>query len=234
MTRTATSKRPEKINPEIDWKKIDTVLLDMDGTLLDKHFDDYFWEQYVPEHYSLQHDIPVEQAREELLARYRRVENTLDWTDLHYWSRELGLDIPELKMRINHLIGVHPYVIEFLEACLARRKTLILVTNAHARTLDIKLDRTAIDPWFDRIIRADEIGEAKERVVFWQKLLDELAQPPDRILLADDTEKVLLAAEAAGFPRANLIFVARPSSRAPVTYSSRYPAIEYFKEIMPR
>ena len=34
------------------WDDITWVLLDMDGTLLDKHFDDYFWETLVPEEYA--------------------------------------------------------------------------------------------------------------------------------------------------------------------------------------
>ena len=89
----------EKERPQLPWEAIDTVLLDMDGTLLDKHFDDYFWEQYVPEHYSLLHDIPVEEARAQLRARYHAVRDTLDWSDLNYWSRELGLDLQELKLR---------------------------------------------------------------------------------------------------------------------------------------
>jgi FMN phosphatase YigB (HAD superfamily) len=29
--------------------EIKYVLLDMDGTLLDKYFDDYFWEHLLPE-----------------------------------------------------------------------------------------------------------------------------------------------------------------------------------------
>lgn len=220
-----------KIVPSFSWADIDTVLLDMDGTLLDKHFDDYFWEQYVPEHYSLVHDIPVARAREELLARYRSVENTLDWTDLDYWSRELGLDIPELKLRINHLIGVHPYVVEFLEYCLRQRKQLYLVTNAHPRTLCIKLEKTAIGPWFDRIICAEEVGLAKEVPAFWQRLEEMLHFDPARTMLADDTEKVLDAARDHGM--GVLIFVARPSSRKRVHYSARYPSIDYFKELIP-
>ena len=224
--------QPEKIFPALQWDDIDTVLLDMDGTLLDKHFDDYFWEQYVPEHYSLKHDIPIEQAREKLLALYRDVEDTLDWTDLNYWSHELGLDIPELKMRINHLIGVHPYVIEFLEFCLTMRKKLYLITNAHSGTLSIKLEKTSIGPWFDRIVCAEEIGVAKETIEFWQRLEDKLGFDKKRTLLADDTEKVLAAAESYGL--GHLIFVARPSSRKQVCYSSKYPAIEFFKELIPR
>ena len=163
-----------KIFPNFSWGEVDTVLLDMDGTLLDKHFDDYFWEVYVPEHYSLLHDISVQEAREQLKTRYKAVENTLDWTDLEYWTRELGLDIPELKMRVNHLIGVHPYVVEFLEFCLAVGKKLYLITNAHSKTLSIKLEKTSIGPWFDRVICAEEVGLAKEIPEFWRRLEDML------------------------------------------------------------
>ncbi len=229
---TLVSRQPEKIAPNLHWEEINTVLLDMDGTLLDKHFDDYFWEQYIPEHYSLLHDLPVEEARRELLSRYRAVENTLDWTDLGYWSNELGLDIPELKMRINHLIGVHPYVIEFLEFCLGRRKKLYLITNAHSSTLSIKLEKTSIGPWFDRIICAEEIGLAKEDERFWHLLEETLEFDKKSTLLADDTEKVLDAAGSYGI--GHLIFVARPSSRKQVRYSEHYPSIEFFKELIPK
>lgn len=221
-----------KIFPDFSWDAIDTVLLDMDGTLLDKHFDDYFWEVYVPEHYSLLHDISVEKAKEQLLKRYRAVENTLEWTDLEYWSHELGLDIPELKMRVNHLIGVHPYVIEFLEFCLAKRKKLYLITNAHSCTLNIKLEKTSIGPWFDRVVCAEEVGLAKENPEFWEKLEDLLAYDRQRTLLADDTEKVLRSAACYGM--GELIYVARSSSRQPVHYSKTFPSIDYFKELIPR
>ncbi|MDW7773288.1 MAG: HAD hydrolase-like protein [Desulfobulbaceae bacterium] len=220
----------KQIKPDFSWEDIDTVLLDMDGTLLDKHFDDYFWEQYVPEHFSLKHDLTVEDAKKELLERYRQVENTLDWTDLDYWSAELGLDIPELKIRINHLIDVHPYVPGFLRFCRERGKKVYLVTNAHSKTLTIKLEKTHISHLFDRIICAGEIGLAKEDLRFWMGLEKVLGFDRKRTLLADDTEKVLRSAEQYGIGL--LIFVARSSSRKPVCYSRRYPSIHYFKELM--
>jgi putative hydrolase of the HAD superfamily len=55
---------------------------------------------------------------------------------------------------------------------------------------------------------------------------------PKRTLLADDTEKVLRSADQYGM--GHLIFVARSSSRQPVSYSAIYPSIDYFKELMAR
>ena len=219
-----------KITPKFQWAEINTVLLDMDGTLLDKHFDDYFWEQYVPEHYSLKHNLSVDAAKKQLLQQYQKVENTLCWTDLDYWSEQLGLDIPELKTGLNHLIAVHPYVTEFIKFCHLIDKEVYLVTNAHPKTLSIKLEKTEIGHLFDSIVCADEIGLAKEEGLFWQRLEEKLGFEKASTMLADDTEKVLRSAEEYGI--GHLIFVARPSSMKPVAYSTRYPSIEYFNELI--
>jgi len=223
---------PEKIIPQFDWTDVDTVLLDMDGTLLDKHFDDYFWEQYIPEHYSLMHNLSIDEAKSELLGRYQNVESTLSWTDLDYWSEQLDMDIPGLKTGLNHLIAVHPYVGEFLLFCRINMKKIFLVTNAHPKTLSIKLEKASIGHLFDRIVCADEIGMAKEEGAFWHRLEQLLKFDKSTTLLADDTEKVLRSAEEYGMGQ--LVFVARPSSKKPVEYSSRYPSIEYFIELIPK
>src|SRR5512136_717036 len=98
----------------IDWTDIDTVLLDMDGTLLDRHFDDHFWLEHVPKRYAADRNIPLEMAKEHLYRLFRSQENTLNWTNLDYWTEQLGLDIPLLKREVDHLIAVHPFVTEFL------------------------------------------------------------------------------------------------------------------------
>ncbi len=219
-----------KIRPDFSWDDVETVMLDMDGTLLDKHFDDYFWEVYLPEHYSLLHNISVEEASQELRARYQKVENSLQWADLEYWSHTLELDLPELKLRINHLIGVHPYVIEFFEFCLKKRKKLYLVTNAHSTTLSIKLEKTSIGAWFDRVVCSEEVGFAKEEPEFWPRLQELLGFVPEKTLLVDDTEKVLRVADASGL--GYLVHIARSSSRRPACYSTGYPSIDYFKELV--
>lgn len=218
------------IRPAISWETIDCVLLDMDGTLLDSYFDDFFWEEYVPRVFAETNNLTPQEARKALLARYRRVEKTLQWSDLDYWSEQLGLDIPELKCKIDHLIQVHPYVIDFLEFLRDSSKKVYLVTNAHSKTLTIKLGKTAIGPYFHRIIPAEEVGEAKEQPVFWQKLEHILGFDRKTTLLVDDNANVLTAARNYGL--SNLIYVAKPSSRQPVRYSPEFASIVYFRELL--
>ena len=219
-----------QIIPDFSWKDVDTILLDMDGTLLDKYFDDHFWEEYVPKIFAETHKLSEEDARKGLLQRYQRVESTLQWCDLDYWSDQLGLNIPELKCKVDHLIKVHPYVVDFLVYAKSIKKEIHLVTNAHSKTLEIKMRKSALGKHFDRIVCHEEIGYAKEQPEFWDKLEAHLGYDRQRTLLADDTAKVLHSASQYGM--GFLIFVAYPSSRIPVQFSPDYPSITYFNELI--
>lgn len=214
----------------INWSQIDTVLLDMDGTLLDKHFDDYFWEHYVPEIYAQINGMDKLTARKMLLEVYRAKEGTLDWTDLDYWSEQLKLDIPALKLKVEHLIDVHPYVLDFLFFLQESNKKIYLVTNAHSKTLDIKMNKTALRGFFDRIICAEEVGLPKENTQFWGKLNDLIPYDKERTMLAEDTEKILYSAQEYGIK--HLIYVSRPSSQLPPKHSEEFPSIVYFNELI--
>jgi putative hydrolase of the HAD superfamily len=212
------------------WAQIDLVMLDMDGTLLDRHFDDYFWEHFVPEVYARNNQLTGDVARQQLRKKYQAREGTLAWTNLDFWSDELGLDIPVLKIQVDHLIAIHPYVVLFLEYCRGLGKRVWLVTNAHSKTLDIKMAKTALRDHFDRLICAEEVGVAKEDPGFWQRLQCLHAYNPERTLLVDDTEKVLVSAAQGGIQK--LICVARPSSRAAIRHSQQFTSITYFKELI--
>jgi len=224
-----TATRPTPDLP-VDWSAISTVLLDMDGTLLDKYFDDYFWEHYVPQVFAEKNGLDHEESRTALLQRYRAVESTLQWTDLDFWSEQLDLDIPELKRSIDHLIAVHPYVTDFLDFVRQLGKTTYLVTAAHDKTLRIKLAKTELGPRFDRIICAGEIGLPKESPSFWHRLEEVLGFQRAQTLLADDTAKVLQAARQHGIEY--LVFIAKPSSRLPVRHSTDFLSITTFNELM--
>jgi len=214
-----------------DWNLIDTVLLDMDGTLLDKYFDDHFWEEYVPACFAQKNRIAKQEAKENLMGRYLSIQGTLDWFDVDFWSKELDLDIPSLKRQVQHLIAVHPDVIPFLERLGTLEKGVYLVTNAHGKTLDLKMERTNLAHRFDGIITSHEIGIPKENPAFWEHLEKVFPFDPERTLLADDTEEVLFSAARYGIRY--LVFIAGSSSAKPPRDSDSFYSIKYFGEIMP-
>jgi putative hydrolase of the HAD superfamily len=215
----------------IDWNAVDKVFLDMDGTLLDLHFDSHFWLEHVPRRYSELRGIPPEQARSELLARYRSLEGTLEWYCVDHWSRELGLDVALLKAEVDHLIAVHPHVIDFLEALEARGMRRVLVTNAHQKSIALKMEKTRLAGHLDRIICAHDLRTAKEAPGFWD--LVQAIEPFDRerTLFVDDSPRVLSAAQDYGFRW--LLAVLQPDSRAAPNAAGEFPAIAHFAELMP-
>ncbi len=215
----------------IDWNCIDTVLLDMDGTLLDRHFDDYFWLEHVPRTFSKKNGIPLGKAKEELYRLFRSQENTLNWTDLDYWSQRLGLDIPVLKQEVDHLIAVHPFVVEFLLFLRRHGKSVYLVTNAHSKTLELKMRKTRLGPYFTGIISAHELGLPKEDKDFWNNLNVKIPYEPKRTLLAEDSETNLETARSYGIRY--LIYVSRYSSQIDPTASERFTSIHFFNQLIP-
>jgi len=183
---------------KIPLNEIKYVLLDMDGTLLDKYFDDYFWEHLVPEKYAGKNCITSGKAKKELLIKYKRHEGTLNWTDIDFWSRELDLDIPALKEQIRHMIEVHPHVEDFLKMLKKKEKKVFLVTNAHYKVLDLKFKKTDLGKYFDTAITSFEIGYPKEMLEFWKKAEKKLGFKKEETLFIDDTVAVLRTAEKFG------------------------------------
>jgi len=219
-----------QIAATFSWHQIDTILLDLDGTLLDKYFDDFFWEEFVPEVFARQNMINRAEAKQTLLNTYKKVENTLEWNDLDYWSAELGLNIPLLKKEIAHLISIRPQVIEFLDFLKEKKKNIYLVTNAHPKTIEVKFAKVNIREHFEAIFSSKDVGAAKEQPEFWHRLRTLLYFDKNRTLFIDDTEKVLQSAEDYGLY--HLLHIANPSSKQPAAFSATFPSIMSFKELM--
>lgn len=215
----------------IDWNNIDTVLLDMDGTLLDLYFDNHFWLEHLPQRYAHRHATTVERAREQLTLLFAAQRGTLNWYCVDYWSRELELDIAELKREIEHLIDIRPHVEEFLQRLQQSSRQVWLVTNAHRKSLDLKMQRTGLDRWFDRIISSHDLAAPKEAPEFWQRLRSEFPFAPSRALLIDDTASVLQAAQTFGV--GHLLTLFQPDSRQAHRIDTEFPGILHFDEIMP-
>lgn len=214
----------------IDWKNIDTVLLDMDGTLLDLNFDNHFWQEFVPLKFAELNGVSVSAAKQQLQPLFKSMEGQLEWYCLDYWSAALKLDIAGLKAEISGLIAVLPHVAEFLTAVAAARQQVFLVTNAHRDSLSLKMEKTCLQVFFDGIISSHDLGLPKENPGFWDLLEQRLGFDKQRTLLVDDSLSVLKAARQFGI--AGVVAVTKPDTRQAVRQVADFAAIEDFRQLM--
>lgn len=214
----------------IDWERIDSVFLDMDGTLLDLHFDNHFWLTHVPMRYAEKHGLSHEEGQKALMPRYQKVAGTMNWYCVDYWTRELQLDIARLKEEVAHLIAIHPYVIDFLRSLQCMGKRVVLVTNAHHKSLALKMERTRLASYFDAVICAHDLGIPKENPDFWEKLQAVEPFKAESTMLVDDSLPVLHSAQAYGI--AHLLAVYRPDTRLPDKEVGDFSAIRDFRDII--
>ncbi|TNF99340.1 MAG: GMP/IMP nucleotidase [Gammaproteobacteria bacterium] len=214
----------------IDWQQVKTVFLDMDGTLLDLYFDNHFWLEFVPRRYAEKHLIPLQQAHDLLIDKYKAVEGTMAWYCVDYWSEQLQLDIEGLKRETSHLINVHPHVIEFLRRLQQTHHRVVLVTNAHQKSLMLKMEKTALHDYLDKIICSHDIGLPKENPDFWKKLQDTESYEPSATLLVDDSLSVLHSARQYGI--AWLLAITRPDSRQEERIVNEFESVTSFAELI--
>ncbi|WP_396588318.1 GMP/IMP nucleotidase [Bermanella sp. R86510] len=215
----------------IPWNDIDTVLLDMDGTLLDLHFDNAFWIEHVPIQYAQYHGIDHYQAVEVLTQHMQKQQGKLQWYCLDYWSELTGLPIAELKKDLEHKIQFRPHVPDFLNSVKKAGKRSVIVTNAHRGSVDLKMQRTGLDNLVDRIVSSHDYGYAKEDQLFWQSLMADEPFHLERSVLIDDSVPVLESAKRFGIQ--HLMCIAQPDSQKPKRDIADFPSIEQFSDVMP-
>ena len=152
------------------WGSIESVCLDMDGTLLDLRFDNYFWLEVVPQRYGELHGVPAAVAREQLLPRIDAWRGRLEWYCVDHWTSELGIDIEALKVEVREHIRFLPGSEQFLERLGSLGKRRLLTTNAHPKALAVKDGQTGIGRYFDALVSSHVVGVAKESPEFWTRL----------------------------------------------------------------
>jgi putative hydrolase of the HAD superfamily len=199
-------------DPQTALANCNTLMLDMDGTVLDLAFDNYVWKELIPSEFAKLHGMTSEAARKQLFAHYRSMQGKLDWYCLDHWSERLGLDILALHRTVNHRIGFLPGARQFLEAVSQTDLRLLLVTNSHPDTLALKSEVTGVTGFFDATYSAHDIGHAKEDQSFWHALLEAEGFERKRTLFVDDTIPVLRS--AADFGIGMLVRIARPDTTA--------------------
>ena len=211
-------------------EQCETLMLDMDGTLLDLAFDNYMWLHHVPERYAKKHGLTLEKAREKLYRRFRELRGTLDWYCLDHWSEALGLDILGLHKDENYRIGYLPGAEAFLEAVSKKDVRVLLVTNSHIDTLLLKDEVTGVRNYFDRVYTSHEFGHPKEEQPFWESLREEEGFDPATTLFVDDNHDVLESAATFGIDM--LVAVTRPDTSEPNKDSRHYAGVEAVRDML--
>lgn len=213
------------------WTDVDTLLLDMDGTVLDLAFDDDFWTTRLPRAYARRHRLPMREARARLARWFESERGRLSWYCMDWWSRKTGVDLVRLTRRGRARIAVLPGVTEFLETVSEMGLRIWLVTNAHPAALGIKLDYTGMARYFERIVCAHDIGFPKEDLRFWRSLRARHGFSPGNSLLVDDNLDVLATANRFGIGR--VVAIRRPNSCRPPQHSGNHPAIDGLANLLP-
>lgn len=215
----------------IDWQSIDTVLLDMDGTLLDLKYDNTLWNQLVPDRYCAARPPGTEGARQALLRHMMDTRHTLNFYCLDYWARYTGLEIVALHHELAHLVQYRPGAESFLQWLERKGVGRILVTNAHRKSLAVKNAYSGLCNAMHATVSSHDYGYPKETERFWKSLAENHPFDSRRTLLIDDSQPVLDAAAAYGIE--HLLTVRQPDSGRPSREELAFSAFNDFRELMP-
>jgi HAD superfamily hydrolase (TIGR01509 family) len=216
--------------PSLPWRDIDTVLLDMDGTLLDLHFDNHFWLEHLPKRYAEVHGVSLAMAQMELMPLFEKNAGTLNWYCTDFWSTELNLPVKDLKVEIAHLIALRPDAETFLAAIKQAGKRVIMITNAHRDSLSLKMERLELAPYFERLISSHDYGYPKENPQFWDALQADIQFDRARSLFIDDTLPILRSAGRYGI--GHLLAVREPDSRKGPKDTEEFEAVEDYRSLI--
>lgn len=216
--------------PPLPWQQIETVLIDMDGTLLDLAFDQWFWQEHLPDVYAGRHGLTSAEATRRLTPRFEAVQGQLLWYCIDHWSRELEIDIRALKVAAGDRIRWLEGAPQFLARLAALSKRRWILTNAHPDTYAIKDARVAVGRHFDAVYSTHPFGVPKETAAFWPKFCEHTPFNPATTLLIDDSLPVLRAARAYGIRW--LRAIRRPDSGGVVRDTRDFEGIDSVADLL--
>jgi putative hydrolase of the HAD superfamily len=170
------------------FKDIGCLLIDMDGVILDNAYDNDFWQNQIPEVIADNKGIAFDDAKRLAIQIFNYKKNTKDWYDVDYWSNMLDIDIEAQKRSEKSFsrISLYDGVIDTL-SILKNKTKMILITNAHRKTLNIKLEKYNLTPYFDEMVCAHELNYVKEDIQLWYMLRSKYRLDYEKTLLVEDT-----------------------------------------------
>lgn len=174
----------------------------MDGTLVDPEFTDWVWLHGIPELYARKRGLPFDEAKAVVVKEYQKVgEGATEWYDIKYWFRLFQFDeawetlLKRYADRIRAYEDAHPILKRLKE-----RYPLVLTSNAGREFIDIVMETTGMEGYFDRIFSATSDFQAvKKTAQFYRQICELLRVEPDDIVhVGDHYEFDYLAPKSLG------------------------------------
>ena len=207
-----------------------TLMLDMDGTILDLAYDSSIWLDLVPKEYAQKKGISLKDANIELHKYFVSMQGTLQWYSLDHWSDLLGIDI----LRIHELQKNNIQYLQDAEYFLRKIKSyeirLLLVTNSFRSILDLKSEVTGIDKYFDQMYVSHDFGAPKESQIFWERFNEIETFDCRQTTFVDDTESVLDSAREFGIY--SLVQITLPDSRKKEQVAENYLGLKGINQLI--
>jgi 5'-nucleotidase len=210
---------------------IHTVILDMDGTILDLNFDDQVWNFRLAEKLVESGHSGLMEARRFVADTLARKRGSLEWYCLDHWSREFQISLHALEEELSEFVAIRDGTLEFLQFAHDAGYRLVLATNAHPASLARKLALTKIECFFHRIVSAHEFGQPKESPEFWRRFVELEPNGLESAVFVDDNEAVLIAAREFGIK--HLFGVLTPNSRGQPRSYHDFESVDSLAQLIP-
>jgi len=165
------------------------ISFDMDGTLIESEYTDWVWHHGIPTLYAEKAGLPFQEAKDLVMREYRKVgEASIEWYDIKYWFRlfQLEGDWKAMMKRYVDRINIYPDVSRLLDQ-LRDKFRLVLTSNAAREFIDVEMEATGLDRYFDRIFSAtSDFQEVKKTPYFYQRICEILRVQPEEMVHVGD------------------------------------------------
>lgn len=207
-----------------------TLMMDMDGTILDLAYDSHIWLKSIPNIYAEKMNISIDDANSILQKKVLKMKNSLKWYCIDHWSELLDIDILRVHELEKDEIRYLPGAESFLKKVSKSEIRAILVTNSHRDTLNLKIKETGLDKYFKDIYISHDFNAPKENQLFWKRFQSVENFVKNKTIFVDDNVNVLKSAEKFGL--GSLIQILYPDSSSAEIKKSKFKGIRNLKQLL--
>ncbi len=179
-------------------KRIELISFDAEGTLVTPDFSETIWHEAIPALYARKVGLDLAQAKRRISEEYGRVgDQRLEWYDIEYWFRYLGLGSSEPAIQsCTGKISYYPEITETLSS-LASEYRLIVASGTPLELLHLLL--RDIKSYFVRVFSSVSHYKQLKSPDFYLKICEEMGVKPSQVIhVGDNWQFDFLNARQAG------------------------------------